>query len=234
MSIWRHLTGGLRVLTARAASDQDLGEEAQHYLDRTNRGVHCPGTVPGRGEALCAPGVRYSRRPERGRRRDSGDGASTGDLVHRQGSADLPRCHHGRPPGNIVRRASLRDDCSDSVRDRGTRACRCWNLWHPVRRRCRTHSRDRRSSGARRVAQPNPPVDREAGDSPYISRTAIGLIGSVAGGKAVATLLFGVSPLDLATYFAMLALLLAVSAAACWVPAWRASRVDPAITLRAE
>jgi ABC-type antimicrobial peptide transport system permease subunit len=64
--------------------------------------------------------------------------------------------------------------------------------------------------------------------------TAIGLIGSVAGGKAVATLLFGVSPLDFATYFGMLALLLAVAAAACWVPAWRASRIDPAITLRAE
>ena len=64
--------------------------------------------------------------------------------------------------------------------------------------------------------------------------TAIGLIGSVVGGKAVATLLFGVSPLDLATYFGMLALLLAVSGAACWVPAWRASRIDPAITLRAE
>jgi ABC-type antimicrobial peptide transport system permease subunit len=64
--------------------------------------------------------------------------------------------------------------------------------------------------------------------------TAIGLIGSVAGSNAVATLLFGVSPLDLATYLGMLVLLLAVSGAACWVPAWRASRIDPAITLRAE
>jgi putative ABC transport system permease protein len=63
---------------------------------------------------------------------------------------------------------------------------------------------------------------------------AIGLIGSVAGSRAVATLLFGVSPLDLATYLGMLLLLLAVSGAACWLPAWRASRIDPAITLRAE
>ena len=29
-------------------------------------------------------------------------------------------------------------------------------------------------------------------------------------------------------------LLAAVSAVACWVPAWRASRIDPSITLRAE
>jgi ABC-type lipoprotein release transport system permease subunit len=31
-----------------------------------------------------------------------------------------------------------------------------------------------------------------------------------------------------------MALLLGMSAVACWVPAWRATRVDPAMTLRAE
>jgi putative ABC transport system permease protein len=63
---------------------------------------------------------------------------------------------------------------------------------------------------------------------------AIGLIGAAAGTRAFATLLFGVSHLDLITYVGMLLLLLAVSGAACWLPAWRASRVDPVITLRAE
>src|SRR5947207_898372 len=63
---------------------------------------------------------------------------------------------------------------------------------------------------------------------------AIGVIGSIAGGRAITTLLFGVSPLDLATYLGMLGLLLAVSGAACWLPGWRASSVDPGITLRAE
>jgi ABC-type lipoprotein release transport system permease subunit len=32
----------------------------------------------------------------------------------------------------------------------------------------------------------------------------------------------------------VIALLAAVSAIACWFPAWRAAQVDPSITLRAE
>jgi ABC-type lipoprotein release transport system permease subunit len=36
------------------------------------------------------------------------------------------------------------------------------------------------------------------------------------------------------TYGSVVALLLGVSALACWGPAWRAARLDPAITLRAE
>ncbi|HSA56210.1 MAG TPA: ABC transporter permease [Gemmatimonadaceae bacterium] len=47
-------------------------------------------------------------------------------------------------------------------------------------------------------------------------------------------LLFGVSPSDPVTFAAVAALLVAATLAASWVPAWRASRVDPAITLRSE
>jgi ABC-type antimicrobial peptide transport system permease subunit len=63
---------------------------------------------------------------------------------------------------------------------------------------------------------------------------AIGLGGAVLASRALITLLFRVSRLDLATYAGVVGLLLAVSALACWVPAWRAARVDPATTLRAE
>jgi putative ABC transport system permease protein len=63
---------------------------------------------------------------------------------------------------------------------------------------------------------------------------AIGLTGAVAASRALATLLFGVSRLDPITYFGVIALLLAVSLVACGLPAWRAARVDPSITLRAE
>ncbi|MGE5100921.1 MAG: FtsX-like permease family protein, partial [Deltaproteobacteria bacterium] len=63
---------------------------------------------------------------------------------------------------------------------------------------------------------------------------AIGLGGSALASRALITLLFGVSRLDPVTYLGVVALLLVVAAIASWAPAWRASRVDPAITLRAE
>ena len=63
---------------------------------------------------------------------------------------------------------------------------------------------------------------------------AIGLVGAIAASNALITLLFGISRLDLVTYVGVVALLGGVSAIACWVPAWRAARVDPSITLRAE
>jgi putative ABC transport system permease protein len=47
-------------------------------------------------------------------------------------------------------------------------------------------------------------------------------------------MLFGVSRLDPVTYLCVIALLAGVATIACGVPAWRAARVDPARTLRAE
>ena len=63
---------------------------------------------------------------------------------------------------------------------------------------------------------------------------AIGLCGAAVASRALITLLFNVSPLDPLTYVAVVAVLLAASAVACWLPASRAARIDPAITLRAE
>jgi len=62
----------------------------------------------------------------------------------------------------------------------------------------------------------------------------IGLAGAVAASQAIAAMLFGVSRLDPITYLAVIALMGGVAAIACSVPAWRAARVDPAVTLRAE
>jgi predicted permease len=63
---------------------------------------------------------------------------------------------------------------------------------------------------------------------------AIGLSAAIAASQAMTGLLFDVSRLDPVTYVAMVALLLGVSLVACWMPAFRAARVDPAIALRAE
>jgi len=71
---------------------------------------------------------------------------------------------------------------------------------------------------------------------------AIGLLVGVAlslalgalGGEAVGTMLFGVSPTDPIVYGSVVALVIVVSLAAMLVPARRATRVEPMITLRAE
>lgn len=62
---------------------------------------------------------------------------------------------------------------------------------------------------------------------------AIGLAGAVAATRVMQSLLFDVSPTDPLTLGAVAAVLLAVAVGASWVPARRASRVDPVDTLRA-
>ena len=52
--------------------------------------------------------------------------------------------------------------------------------------------------------------------------------------SAMRGLLFGVAPHDPATFAGVAALMAAIGVAACWIPAVRAARIDPAITMRAE
>ncbi len=63
---------------------------------------------------------------------------------------------------------------------------------------------------------------------------AIGLAGATVASRAINAMLFGISRLDPVTYLSVMAVLSAASLVACAVPAWRAMRVDPATTLRAE
>jgi len=62
----------------------------------------------------------------------------------------------------------------------------------------------------------------------------LGFAAAVVASKAIVAMLFGVSRLDPATYAGVIALLVIVAAIACAVPAMRASRLDPASTLRAD
>jgi putative ABC transport system permease protein len=68
--------------------------------------------------------------------------------------------------------------------------------------------------------------------------TAVGLAGGLAGALAlnrlIASLLFGVRPTDPTTLALVVMTILAVAIAACWLPAWRASRLDPNAVLRTD
>jgi putative ABC transport system permease protein len=62
----------------------------------------------------------------------------------------------------------------------------------------------------------------------------LGIIASLAVARVIATQLWGVSAYDPITLSSVAALLLITGIVACWVPARRASRVDPLIALRYE
>ena len=66
--------------------------------------------------------------------------------------------------------------------------------------------------------------------------TTVGILGGLAGAFAlnrlIASLLFGVEPTDPITMAGVVATITLVACVACWLPAWRASRVDPNVVLR--
>jgi putative ABC transport system permease protein len=72
------------------------------------------------------------------------------------------------------------------------------------------------------------------GMRPVLAGLAIGIAGSFALGRALAGLLFGVPPHDVAAPATAATLLAAAALLACLVPALRAARVDPAAALRDE
>jgi putative ABC transport system permease protein len=60
----------------------------------------------------------------------------------------------------------------------------------------------------------------------------VGVGGALAASSVLASLLFGVEARDMDTYAGVVALLSLAAFVACWLPARRAARMDPAWTLR--
>ncbi|MEP6590650.1 MAG: ABC transporter permease [Gemmatimonadota bacterium] len=61
----------------------------------------------------------------------------------------------------------------------------------------------------------------------------LGVVGSLLLARVMRGLLFGVAPHDPVTLLVVVVIMAAIGVAACWVPAIRASRIDPGVALRA-
>jgi predicted permease len=63
---------------------------------------------------------------------------------------------------------------------------------------------------------------------------ALGIAGAYVSAGVIRGLLFGVAPRDPVTMLGVIVIMAGIGIVACWIPAVRAARVDPAVTMRAQ
>ena len=70
------------------------------------------------------------------------------------------------------------------------------------------------------------------GLAPAVVGTTVGLVAAAGLTRMLRGMLFEVTPLDGLTFAVVPAVMLATAVLACWLPAWRATRLDPLLALR--
>ena len=65
-----------------------------------------------------------------------------------------------------------------------------------------------------------------------VAGVVVGVIGALGLNQLIASMLFGVEPTDATTVAAVSATITLAAAIACWLPARRASRLDPMVLLK--
>jgi putative ABC transport system permease protein len=69
---------------------------------------------------------------------------------------------------------------------------------------------------------------------PALIGVAVGIVGAIILSQFLRTLIYGIRATDPITFIAMGVALITVTVVACWIPALRATRVDPLVALRTE
>jgi ABC-type antimicrobial peptide transport system permease subunit len=65
-----------------------------------------------------------------------------------------------------------------------------------------------------------------------VAGLVLGVGGAFLAARVMQGLLFGVAPHDPVTFVGVALMMAAIGIVACWIPALRAARIDPAITMR--